>query len=170
MMWRTPPQPVMRPAGAGGRPRRSQRIRDRRRERLVAALRSVARQAGAHAKPRRGDLLLRERAAAVRPQLLEVAATLERAPDPPPEVMQTLRRLLTDGCTSPLWNEDVPAGELAAALEQARAELNWAELGDRGGPVVPLPTARPLSARAQRLRAGATPHAWHHITRDVGGR
>ena len=114
--------------------------------------------------------LLRERAAAVRPQLLEVAAALERAPDPPPEVMQTLRRLLTDGCTSPLWNEDVPAGELAATLEQARAELNWAELGDRGGPVVPLPTARPLSVRAQRLRAGATPHAWHHITRDVGGR
>jgi len=159
MMWRTPPEPETTSARAGAQARRSARIRDRRRQRLVAALRSVARQAGTHATPRRGDLLLRDRAAGVRPQLLELAAALERVAEPPSETLRTVRWLLTDGCTSPLWNPDVPAAVLGPALDQLCAELSWAEAEGDVAPVIALPTApRPGRGRgAGRRRAKSTP-------------
>jgi hypothetical protein len=93
------------------------------RPKLVAGLRSVAKLAGPRARPRRGDLLIRDRAVAVRAELLAVAAGLERTVDPPREVLDTVHWLLTDGCTSPLWNEDVPAERLVAALQRIQAEL-----------------------------------------------
>jgi hypothetical protein len=94
---------------------------------VVVGLRGVARQAGPRSRPRHFDTLARERAAGVRAELLEVAAALERAADPAPDVLATLWWLLTDGCSSPLLNTNVPAEKLPAALDLVRADLDRAE-------------------------------------------
>lgn len=126
MMWRTAPEPsaamILRPDTAAHR--LTARSRDRERLRLVGGLRSVARRSHTAARVRRYDVLLYERAAAARAHLLELAATLERVTHPRPETLQTLRWLLTDGCTSPLYNPDVPAAQLPAALDRIQAELD----------------------------------------------
>jgi hypothetical protein len=103
---------------------RFRRTRDRERLRLVKGLRSVSRRAGTSGRARRFEVLLCERAAAVRSDLLEVAAALERVVDPDPSTLSTLRWLLTDGCTSPLYNPAVPGGDLAAILDLVRSELD----------------------------------------------
>ncbi|HEY6525264.1 MAG TPA: hypothetical protein VIY10_15890 [Solirubrobacteraceae bacterium] len=125
-MWRTAPEPsaamILRPDTAAHR--LTARSRDRGRLRLVGGLRSVARRSHTAARVRRYDVLLYERAAAARAHLLELAATLERVTHPRPETLQTLRWLLTDGCTSPLYNPDVPAAQLPAALDRIQAELD----------------------------------------------
>ncbi len=92
--------------------------------RVVDGLRSVARQAGSEARQPRFGVLLGERAALVRGELLEVAALLEAAADPDPGVVAELYRLLTDGCSSPLYNRDVHISELQAALYYARLHLS----------------------------------------------
>ena len=101
----------------------------RRRLRLVAGLRNVARRAGTGARPRQFDALLRNRAALVRPQLLQVAAALERVAEPDPETVRTLHWLLTDGCASPLFNERVPTAELMVVLDRAWRQLEACEGG-----------------------------------------
>jgi len=126
-MWRQLPAVTFTAAPVSATPSSAERLRARRRRKLVAGLRSVARQAGSRSHPRRGDLLLRDRAIAARDELLAVAAALERGVDPPQEVMDALRWLLTDGCTSPLWNPDVPAARLAEALEHTHTRLDRAE-------------------------------------------
>ena len=145
MMWRTAPEPsvtmILRPDTVAHR--LTARSRDRERLRLVGGLRSVARRSHTAARARRYDVLLYERAAAARAQLLELAATLERVTHPQPETLQTLRGLLTDGCASPLYNRDVPAAELPSTLDRIQAELDpldpsalpsrWAELNGRTG-------------------------------------
>jgi hypothetical protein len=131
MMWCTPPEPnvalTLRPR-AGAR-RLAGRSRDRQRTRLVAGLRSVARRANAGARTRRYEILLCERATPVRAQLLAIAAALERAANPEPDTLERLRWLLTDGCTSQLYNPDVPERQLLDVLERIEAELDARELG-----------------------------------------
>ena len=96
----------------------------REKRRLVKGLRSVSRRGATAGRARRYEVLLCNRAAAVRSDLLEVAATLERVPNPDPSTLKTLRWLLTDGCTSPLYHPDVPMADLVAALELVQAELD----------------------------------------------
>jgi hypothetical protein len=129
-MWRQPsdeqaamPDPTQalpveaRPRGRGAR------AAHRRRLQVAAGLCSVARHAATRARGRRHELLLVSRAAAVRPELLEVAALVRWAPDPDPECIAELHALLRSGCDSPLYNPDVPAEELEATLGRARATL-----------------------------------------------
>lgn len=143
MMWRTPPEPNVALTPRPNARRLAERSRDRQRIRLVAGLRSTARRANTRPRPRRHEVLLCERVRWMRPQLLEVAATLERVPDPQPETLKVLRWLLTDGCASPLYNPDVPATQLLAALDRVRAELDGRELDARDLSAPPLPGAPP---------------------------
>ena len=131
-MWRTPPDlrfasaPAMQPeTPRGGTPRRTRGTRrsERRRTLVVGGLRRVARRSRLAPRGRRSELLLCDRAEAVRWELLELAALLQAASDPPPEVVAALHELLTDGCSSPLLNADVPSEELSAVLERARAAV-----------------------------------------------
>lgn len=72
---------------------------------------------------RRRQPLLHYRAAAVRTELLEIAAALERAQNPDPASVETLRELLANGCDSPLYNPDIHVSELHATLHHVRAGL-----------------------------------------------
>ena len=64
------------------------------------------------------------RAAAVRTQMLQIAATLERARDPDPECMTLLQNLLAnDTGNSPLYNRHIPAPDLETTLRRIRAGL-----------------------------------------------
>ncbi len=72
--------------------------------------------------------MLLDRVAAVRSDLPARAARLEleHSPDrdPDPSAVETLWRLLTDGCESPLYNRDIHVSELAAALCYTRRRLS----------------------------------------------
>lgn len=72
---------------------------------------------------RRRDALLHYRAAAVRADMLEIAATLERTQTPNPACVATLHELLSNGCDSPLYNPRIPMSELHATLDHVRTEL-----------------------------------------------
>jgi hypothetical protein len=76
-----------------------------------------------HPIARRGQALLHYRAAAVRTELLELAAALERAQNPDPACLATLHELLANGCDSPLYNPDIHVSELRATLHYARAGM-----------------------------------------------
>jgi hypothetical protein len=71
-------------------------------------------------------VLLHERVALVRADLLDIAALLERERHPDPGCVLALHRLLTDGCASPLYNHDVHPSELRATLYYVRARLGAA--------------------------------------------
>jgi hypothetical protein len=110
-------------------------IGDRSRERahqtqrhgLVAELRSVSRRAATPPRVRRFDVLLCDRALAVRGEMLEVAAALQRTSQPSGCTLETLRQLLRDGCASPLYNRAVPEERLRKALDRIRIELQSCE-------------------------------------------
>src|SRR5438874_1358496 len=117
-MWRTPPDfeftyaTVVEPETPRAETRR--RTRDtrwskRRRTRVVGGLRRLARRSGISPRAQRSEVLLCDRAEAVRTELLELAAVLQAASDPPPEVIAALHELLADGCSSPLYNAEVPS-------------------------------------------------------------
>lgn len=144
MMWRTPPEPNQTPTPVAGARRHSVRSRDRQRIRLVSGLRSVARHANTPEPARRYQVLLCKRAMSVRPQLLEAAAALERVPEPEPDTLETLRWLLTDGCTSPLYNPAVPPEQLRAALDRVQAQLDARERS-----ALPSPTGLVLTPLQQ---------------------
>jgi hypothetical protein len=72
---------------------------------------------------RRFEVLLDDRLALVRADLLEIASLLERASQPDPWCLTTLHRLLTDGCESPLYNRDVHPSELRATIFYLRSRL-----------------------------------------------
>jgi hypothetical protein len=93
----------------------------RSRRSLARWLRSTARDA---TTPRRvpNDMLLRYRAAAVRTELIELAALIERTEAPDPLPVAALRALLRDGA-SPLYNPAVPAAELHKTIEYIRSGL-----------------------------------------------
>ncbi len=76
-----------------------------------------------HPIARRRQALLHYRAAAVRSELLEIATTLERAPNPDPACVATLHELRANGCDSPLYNPDIHVSELRATLDYVRAGL-----------------------------------------------
>jgi hypothetical protein len=93
---------------------------------------------------RRQDVLLHHRAAAVRTELLEIAAMLESAHAPDPACMAQLHELLANGCSSPLYNADIHISELRATLYGVRAGL---------GP--DCPSSRSTS---RGVAVGHTPH------------
>jgi hypothetical protein len=65
---------------------------------------------------------LHYRVAAVRAELLEIAALLEHAHDPDPGCIAALRDLLRDAA-SPLYDPSVDPAQLRATLDKARAAL-----------------------------------------------
>lgn len=100
---------------------------DRTRRRLVRSLRRLAtRTPPRHAACRRFEVLLHERVALVRADLLEIAALLEHQPDPHPGCVLALHRLLADGCASPLYNHDIHPSELKSTLYYVRSRLGAA--------------------------------------------
>ena len=101
-----------------------QRRAEHRRRVIVHWLRRTANRAEEpHPIARRRQPLLHYRAAAVRTELLEIAAALERAQNPDPAAVATLRELLANGCDSPLYNPDIHVSELHATLHHVRAGL-----------------------------------------------
>ena len=97
----------------------------------MAELRSVSRRAATPPRARRFDVLLCDRALTVRAELLEIAAALERTPDPNGRTLEALRQLLRDGCASPLYNPAVPEERLRVALDRIRIELQSCEPSER---------------------------------------
>jgi hypothetical protein len=94
---------------------------------LVQSLRQTANRAHIiHPIRRRRKALLHYRAAAVRTELLELAAILEHAQDPDRASVAELRDLLSNSCDSPLYNAKIPAAELGKALQRIRAGLSCA--------------------------------------------
>ena len=84
---------------------------------------AVARATASGRLVRRSGLLLCDRVVAVQAELLEIAELLERAERPDAEAVTTVRRLLTDGLQSPLFNRDVHPSELLATLYYLRQRL-----------------------------------------------
>jgi hypothetical protein len=68
-------------------------------------------------------VLLHDRVALVRADLLEIAELLEQAPDAEPRCVTELHRLLTDGCESPLFNPDVHPSELRTSVYYVHSRL-----------------------------------------------
>jgi hypothetical protein len=103
--------------------RRARLASPHRRRVLARWLRRIARIATERdPRRRRHDVLLHDRAAAVRPQLLEIAASLEQAYDPDPACVHEIHELLANA-DSPLNHPDVHVSELHATLYYARARL-----------------------------------------------
>lgn len=109
------------------------RMAARRRARLISprnrrAIGRRLRRTAAHTQPthplaRRREALLHHRVAAVRIDLLEIAATLDRVHDPDPSTVAALQDLLANGCDSPLYNADIHVSELQATLDYVRSGL-----------------------------------------------
>jgi hypothetical protein len=68
--------------------------------------------------------LLYDRVTAVSGDLLEIAEHLEHVDDPDRSVVVALRSLLTDGCASPLYNDEIHISELRATLHYIRQQLH----------------------------------------------
>ena len=110
-----------------------QRNAKRKRTRLVSArnrraLAKWVRRTANHAHDpdpirRRREALLHHGAAAVRTELLEIAAIIEHAHDPDPAAVAALHALLANGCDSPLYNANIHVSELRATLDYVRDEL-----------------------------------------------
>jgi hypothetical protein len=71
---------------------------------------------------RAGIPVLRDRVAAARSELLDVATVLKHSHAPDPASVALRRELLGDG-SSPLSNPHIPAADLHATLSRARAGL-----------------------------------------------
>jgi hypothetical protein len=88
---------------------------------------------------RRRELLLCDRVALVRTDLLELADLLERTEDPDPDSVNALRALLRNGCDSPLYNAELHMSELRAALYYLRVGLGDTRvMAGVGAPSEPL--------------------------------
>jgi hypothetical protein len=72
---------------------------------------------------RRQDPLLHYRAAAVRTDLLEIAALLERTRDPEPDCLAALYELLGNGSSSPLYCVKTDVSELYDTIDYVRSCL-----------------------------------------------
>ena len=68
-------------------------------------------------------LLLVDRVADVRDDLLEVADLIEQAATADPSCLAEVRRLLTSGCDSALYNPDIHVSELHASMYFLRCRL-----------------------------------------------
>jgi hypothetical protein len=125
------------PTGPGGRiiERWRQRTASHHRARLISARnrRALARRLRrvadvTHAPPRWAlgrdrEPLLQLRVAAVRADLLEIAALLEHTNHPDPERVSALDRLLAAGSDSPLYDASIQVSELHAVLDYVRSGL-----------------------------------------------
>src|SRR5262245_37577961 len=99
----------------------------RNRRSLVRMLRLIAKDSiDPNPLRRHNDVLLRQRAAAVRTEPLEIAAILGFAHDPDPSCITALHQLLRDGI-SPLYNPAVNASELHTTLGYIRTGLSGAD-------------------------------------------
>jgi hypothetical protein len=118
------PAPTTLQGAHGLLERRRERTAARKRRVLARWLRRIAnRRPELDPIARRRQLLLHERAAAVRSELLEIAAMLEHDPDPDPASIAALHTLLANGCDSPLYNPDIHVSELRATLHHVRVGL-----------------------------------------------
>jgi hypothetical protein len=114
----------------GVRERWRQHRAERQRREVVQWLRGTAKRAhDTDPIRRRREALLHYRAAAVRTDLLEIATILEHTQTPDPTCVTMLRRLLADGCDSPLYNCRIPVSELRAALDDVRRMLRRPDAG-----------------------------------------
>jgi hypothetical protein len=117
---RPPAQPVTpttMESGRGFRQRWREHRTDRERRVLVKWLQHTANQTDElHPLARRREPLLSRRAAAVRGELLQIAAGLEHTQDPDPTTLAELHQLLANGCDSPLYNPDIHISELRATV------------------------------------------------------
>jgi hypothetical protein len=96
----------------------------RNRRKLANWLRLIAKTAVDRDPIRRHrDVLLHYRAAAVRTDLLEIAAVLESAHNADPTRIEALHALLANGSDSPLYNARIPFSELEATLDYVRSGL-----------------------------------------------
>jgi hypothetical protein len=89
----------------------------RKRRRLAASLRRAA---TTKATPSRYTVLLLDRVAAVRDELLELAEMLDTADELDVSWVLAVHKLLTDGCASPLYNPEIHMSELRATLYYLR--------------------------------------------------
>jgi hypothetical protein len=138
---RTFPEPVRQPARAhtttverkGVASRWRAHRAERKQSRLISARsrrvlarwlrRTANRTIGPHPFARRRESLLAYRVAAVRTELLEIAALIEHTRSPDPGRVATIRDLLANGCASPLYNPDIHISELHATLHYIRSGL-----------------------------------------------
>jgi|GEM_PF-3112442 len=103
--------------------RRAWAVRPRRRRALAHELRSTAALTEPPSRFDRATIpVLLDRVATVRAEMLDLAVALECSSDPDPDAVAVVRKLLRDGC-SPIYNPNVPATQLTAALGAARAGL-----------------------------------------------
>jgi hypothetical protein len=97
--------------------RRNRLASVRSRKELAAELRGLV--ASAHLPPRFDVApVLHDRIASMRADLLAAATALERAEQADPVCVALVRELLRDGC-SPLYNPNIPATDMRAALARA---------------------------------------------------
>ena len=94
--------------------RKRQRLLSMRTRHRLAA--SVRRAANCGPIQSRHAVLLHDRVAVVKDQLLELAYMLEQCGDVDCSWMLDVHRLVADGCGSPLYNRDVHVSELRATL------------------------------------------------------
>ena len=126
-----PPAAVQRAPGilerwqAGRAERQRARLVSARNRRILARWlrRTANRTHHPRSRTRTPEPLLHYRVAAVRSDLLEIAAILEHAPSPDPDRLHALRDLLANGCDSPLYNADIHVSELQATLHYIRSGL-----------------------------------------------
>ena len=85
----------------------------RQRRRLASSLRRAA---NCVATPSRHTVLIPDRVAAVRDELLELALILEHSGALDASWVLAVHKLLTDGCKSPLYNSEIHISELRATL------------------------------------------------------
>ena len=98
--------------------RKSQRLLSRRKRRTLAG--SLRRAATCGSIQSAHTVLLQDRVATVRDELLEVALILERDDALDASWVFAIHKLLTDGCESPLYNRDIHISELRATLYYLR--------------------------------------------------
>ena len=104
--------------------RRAPLISSRERRMLVRWLRRTANHRfDHHPITGRREMLLEDRVAAVRGDLLEIAALLEQTCNPRPASVAALRDLLANAHDSPIYNESLHPSELRASLYYIRLTL-----------------------------------------------
>jgi hypothetical protein len=112
----------IKPYSPGMRARWRARVSESRQQRLLSMrtrqklAASLRRAATCRPVQSRHAVLLHDRVALVRDQLLEIALLLERDGNLDGSWILDVHRLVTDGCESPLYNREVHISELWAAL------------------------------------------------------